>query len=109
MQLPDFLSQAPDGEIRLTGHRIGLSHLVDHYNEGESAEMLACRYPTIPLALVHKVLAFYLENQADVDAYVAASATTMDEAERNAQKLNWDVLSRRLGARPPSLPEAQVR
>jgi uncharacterized protein (DUF433 family) len=66
-------------------HRIGLYHLIQHYNEGESAEMLAWRYPTVPLALVHKVLAFYLENQSEVDAYVAASSATIDEERRGAQ------------------------
>lgn len=34
VQLPEFLTQAQDGEIRLTGHCIGLYHLVQHYNEG---------------------------------------------------------------------------
>jgi uncharacterized protein (DUF433 family) len=109
VQLPDFLIQARDGEIRLTGHRIGLYHLVQHYNEGESAEMLACRYPTLPLALVHKVLAFYLENHSDVDAYVAACSATMVEAERGARKLDWAILRRRLANPQPSAPEAQVR
>jgi hypothetical protein len=46
VQLPAFLTQLQDGDIRLTGHRIGLYHLVRHYNEGESAEMLAAPYPT---------------------------------------------------------------
>src|SRR6266403_373117 len=72
MTLPDFLVQAPDGEIRLNGHRIGLLHLVHYYNEGFSPEMLAGQYPTLPLALVHKVIAFYLENQAEVNDYVGS-------------------------------------
>jgi uncharacterized protein (DUF433 family) len=71
MNLPDFLVDSPDGEIRLTGHRIGLYHFVYHYNEGYSAEMIACQYPTLSLAHIHKVIAFYLENRAEVDAYVA--------------------------------------
>jgi uncharacterized protein (DUF433 family) len=71
MTLPDFLTQAPDGEIRLTGHRIGLFHLIHYYNEGYSPEMLVCQYPTVPLALVHKVIAWYLENQTEADRYLA--------------------------------------
>jgi uncharacterized protein (DUF433 family) len=59
MNLPDFMTQLPDGEIRVSGHRIGLYHLVQCYNEGESAEMTASRYPTLTLPLVHKALAFY--------------------------------------------------
>jgi uncharacterized protein (DUF433 family) len=71
MNLPEFLVDHPDGEIRLTGHRIGLYHVVFFYNEGYSPEMLVGQFPTLPLALVHKVIAFYLENQAVVDAYIA--------------------------------------
>ena len=71
MNLPEFLVDHPDGEIRLTGHRIGLYHVVFYYNEGYSPEMLVEQFPTLSLALVHKVIAFYLENQAEVDAYIA--------------------------------------
>src|SRR5277367_2708091 len=72
MILPDFLTQSPDGEICLTGHRIGLFHVIHYYNEGFGPEMLACQYPTVPLALIHKVIAWYLENQTDADRYLAA-------------------------------------
>ena len=71
MTLPDFLVDHPDGEIRLTEHRIGLFHIVRYYNEGYSPEMLIEQFPTLSLALIHKVIAFYLENRAEVDAYVA--------------------------------------
>jgi hypothetical protein len=50
MTLPDFL-QDTSGEIRLTGHRIGLFHLVHYYNEGSSAEMLLSQFSSLPLAL----------------------------------------------------------
>jgi uncharacterized protein (DUF433 family) len=71
MTLPDFLTCHEKGEIRLSGHRIDLFHLVSYYNDGYSAEMLLGQFPTLNLALIHKVIAFYLENKADVDAYVA--------------------------------------
>lgn len=77
MTLPDFLTQSADGEIRLANHRIGLYQLVQAYNEGESAEMLASRYPTLSLSLVHKTIAFYLDNQAEVDAYVGQCAEAL--------------------------------
>lgn len=71
MTLPDFLHEAKYGEILLTGHRIGLYHVVKFYNEGYSPEMLLGQFPTLPLALIHKVIAFYLENRREVDDYVA--------------------------------------
>jgi uncharacterized protein (DUF433 family) len=107
VQLPEFLTQSNDGEIRLTDHRVGLYHLVQHYNEGESAEMLAARYPTLPLALVHKVLAFYLDNQPDVDAYVAWCSAAAAE-QQGTQRLDVNSLRRRLAKGQPSAPEAHV-
>lgn len=102
MDLPDFLTEALDGEIRLTGHRIGLFHVVEHYNGGDSAEMLASRYTSLPLALVHKVIAFYLDNQGEVDAYVARCRTAMDQQRQGARSLDVDALRDRLAGRPTS-------
>lgn len=69
MTLRDFLTDT-DGWIHVTGHRIGLHDLVYHYNEGYAAEMLMGAFPTLPLATIHKVIAFYLENQDEVDELI---------------------------------------
>ena len=71
MNLPGFLTEAPFGEIRLTGHRIGLYHVVKGFNDGKSPEALAEQYPTLPLALIYAVIAFYVQNRVEVDEYVA--------------------------------------
>jgi uncharacterized protein (DUF433 family) len=71
MNLPDFLTQDADGYIHVTRHRIGLQDLVYYYNEGYSPEALLDAFPTLSLALVHKVVAFYLEDKLAVDAYMA--------------------------------------
>jgi uncharacterized protein (DUF433 family) len=100
MRLPEFLSQDSHGEITLTGHRIGLYHLVSYYNEGHSPEMLVCCYPTLPLSLVHKVLGFYLENRAEVDAYVAQCQSQLQQQrEANPRRLDVDTLRQRLDAK----------
>ena len=78
MQLPDFLFRPSPEVIRLTGHRIGLEHVVDYYNQGFSPEMLLDQFPSLPLALIHKVIAFYLENQAEADVYVAKCLAPSD-------------------------------
>lgn len=78
MTLPDFLTWDQSGEALLTGHRIGLYHVIRYYNEGYSPEMLVCQFPTLPLALIHKVIAYYLGNRADVDAYVSRCQEELD-------------------------------
>lgn len=96
MKLPDFLTQTPAGEVVLTGHRVGLFHLVHYYNEGYSPEMLVCQYPTLSLPLVHKVIAFYLENVSDVDAYVGNCRTELDQEAAQAKRLDLSKLRQRL-------------
>ena len=79
MILPDFLTRA-DGEIRVTGRRIGLYAVVCLYREGWTAEQIAEEFE-LDLDLVHKVLAFCLENQEDVDAYVDAYRAELERQE----------------------------
>src|SRR5438132_6628275 len=104
MTFPDFLIQDADGYIHLRGHRIGIQDVVHFYEEGYSPEMLFCEYPTLSLALIHKVIAFYLENQADVDAYLASAEEKIDAA-RSAVRVGpgMEQLRRRLA----SMPKAQ--
>jgi uncharacterized protein (DUF433 family) len=97
MILSDFLSQDATGEIRLTGHRIGLFHLVHYYNEGYSPEMLVCQFPTLPLSLVHKAIAFYLENPEEVDAYVHSCRDQLSQQRQaNSKRIDVAKLRQRL-------------
>jgi uncharacterized protein (DUF433 family) len=86
MTLPDFLRCDEYGEIFLAGHRITLYHLVKDYDDGCSAETLAAAYPTVTLALVHKVLGFYLENKAEVDNYVEKTRQEIDNQANAPQR-----------------------
>ncbi len=97
---PDYLTREPDGFIHLTDHRIGLVDIVTFYNEGYSAEMLINQFPTLRLALIHKLIAFYLENRQDVDAY-AAECEAASNASRAATPKGPDAdeLTGRLEAR----------
>lgn len=87
MNLPDFLTQEPDGFIHITGHRIGLTNIVHYYNEGYSVEMLLCQFPTLNLAILHKTVAFYLENREEVDAYVAQCEAELEKLRAAARKV----------------------
>ena len=78
-RLPPCLHWHPDGEIRLVGHRIGLYHFLYYYNQGFTAEMILCQFPTLELATIHKVIAFYLDHQAEVDRYVNDYQAELDD------------------------------
>ncbi len=81
MTLPDFLTEGSEGEIVLTGHRIGLYSVVRRAHEGLSAEQIADAYPSLPLDHVRKVIAFSLENKAEVDAYVEEYGKDLERQE----------------------------
>lgn len=53
-------------------------------NEGYSPEMLVGQFPTLSLAFVHKVIAFYLENQAEVDNHIAEHETGCERLRADA-------------------------
>lgn len=100
MSLPEFLTQDSDGYIHVTGHRIGLQDVVYYYNQGHSPEMLVEVFPTLSLAVIHKVLGYYLEHQAEVNAAVAANESEMEQ-QRAAAPRGPDAteLRRRLAAK----------
>ena len=100
MNLPPFLTMWPYDEIVLTGHRIGLYHVIVHHKEGLSAEQLHEQYPSLPLELIQHVLAFYRENQAEVDAYVAKVRKELDRIEAATPRIySLEELQRRYEAK----------
>ena len=78
LNLPAFLTQDADGEIRLTGHRIGLYTLIRAFQDGWSIERTADEYPSLSEDLVRQVLAFYQENRVEADAYAADYKAELD-------------------------------
>jgi uncharacterized protein (DUF433 family) len=83
--------------VRIKGHCIGLEHIVERYAEGFSAEQIAQEYPGVELKAIYAISAYYLHNQAAVDAYVARSDATA-EARRQEWAANMPEISRRVRA-----------
>jgi uncharacterized protein (DUF433 family) len=65
-----YLEAHASDDVRITGTRVGLEHLVWAYNDGFTAEELAMQYRTVTLEQVHAVLAYYLANRSAVDEYL---------------------------------------
>ena len=78
MTLPDFLCETSDGDVRVAGHRIRLIDIARCYNEGFSPEGIFDCYPTLSLALIHKCIAFCLENEPLVDKLLAEDAKALE-------------------------------
>ena len=76
--LPEFLTTDAFGYVQVSGSRIGLEILIRGYDHGDSPEMLALEYPSVSLANIHKVIAFYLDHRDDVDRYIAEDEAVME-------------------------------
>lgn len=91
----DFL--APD-DIRLKGSRMGIEVILyDYLYREQSAEEIADRYPTIPLDSIYATILYYLQNQPQVEAYLADWLAFGQEA-REAQRRNPPPVVLRLQA-----------
>jgi uncharacterized protein (DUF433 family) len=83
--LPEFISEDSKGWLHLTGHRIGITDIIPLYESGYSVEMLAGHFPTLSLALLHRTIAWYLENQAKIQEYVAREQILSHQRQKSSR------------------------
>ncbi len=69
------LHQDNDGSIRIGNTRVLLELVVHAFQRGESAESIVESFPTLRLDDVYAVLAYYLQYQDDVHAYIKVVET----------------------------------
>ena len=70
------------GTIRVSGTRVTLDTLIGFYRQGETPENLHEGFPTVPLADIYAVIAYYLSHQAELDAYLKQRAEEADRIRR---------------------------
>src|SRR5690242_11707261 len=83
--LPIPLRTDDHGTIRVGNTRIGLEIVITAFQDGASPEEIVQQLPSLDLGYVYAVLAFYLHNQAAVDAYMQDQRA---EAERVLEELD---------------------
>ncbi len=67
---PVPLTHDADGMLRVGHTRVTLQTVIWAFLEGATAEEIAYQYPTLNLADVYGVIAYYLHHQAEVSAYL---------------------------------------
>jgi len=68
--LPIPLRQEPSGTIRVGNTRIDLEIVLADWKNGLTPEQIAAGYPTLTLADVYAVLAYYLRHKKEVEEYL---------------------------------------
>jgi len=79
---PVPLTELDNGVLRVTGTRIPLELVVEHYRGGETPEQIVEAFDTLRLSDVYTLIGYYLENRAAVDEYVRQMEELGDEVER---------------------------
>ena len=59
-----------DGVIRVGGTRVTLDTLVAAFDAGATAEEIVQQYPSVALADVYSVIAYYLRHQPEMQTYL---------------------------------------
>lgn len=88
-----------DGNYYLAGTRISLDSIVQAFLRGESPETICQNFELLRLEEVYGAIAYYLANQADVDAYLARQSGKWAEGKRTARPLPADLRERLTRAR----------
>ena len=78
------LTSTEFGTIRVGDSRVSLDSVVHHYKLGASAEQIAESFPSLNLANIYAVIAYYLANRESVEVYLKQQET---EAEALQQQI----------------------
>lgn len=90
-----------DGVIRIGGTRVRLDTVIFAFSEGYTVEEIVSQYPSLKLADVYAVIAYYLNNRITIDEYVTerieATTTLRQEIEATPeyQQFRQRLLARR--------------
>ena len=91
------------GVLRVGKSRVTLDTVIAQFHEGASPEEIALRYPSLQLADLYSVIAYYLNHRRDLDAYLEERARQGDQNEREARaRPEVQMLRERLLARQPN-------
>lgn len=62
---------SPQGVALVRGTRVPIDTVITAFGQGDTPEEIAQNFPTISVADAYAVIAYYLQHQAVVDAYLA--------------------------------------
>ena len=80
------LVQDDSGGLRIRGTRVLLDDVVASFLSGATAEDIADQYPTVSLADVYALIAYYLRQRSAIDEYLKRRTAQADELQAEMEK-----------------------
>jgi uncharacterized protein (DUF433 family) len=88
-----------DGNYYVSGTRVSLDSLVHAFRRGESPETICQNFELLHLEEVYGAIAYYLANQADIDAYLLLQGEKWTEGKCSSEPLSANLRDRLTRAR----------
>jgi len=79
------LHQDEMGSVRIMGSRVTLDTLVAAFKKGNTAEQIQDSFPSLSLRQIYGAIAYYLDHQEDVEAYLEERQTEADAIRREIE------------------------
>ena len=100
LEAPPFRDDGT-GVLRVGNSRVLFELVVHAFQDGATAETIVQQYPTVTLADVYGVIAYYLRHRAEVESYLADRDRTAEEVRRRVEAGQKDLseIRARLAAR----------
>ncbi len=99
--IPVPLHMDDTGTVRVSRTRVTLDTIITAPHVGETPERIAAGFPSVPLSDIHAVIAWYLQHQPEVDAYLqkraeqGAAWRDLWEADPDSRAFRARVLARK--------------
>lgn len=100
---PVPLTADADGVVRISNTRVPLDTLISAFLEGATAEEIVHQYPSVELADVYAVIAYYLRQRPQIEKYLQQRHHQAEQVrQQNETRFAPDGIRARLLARRSS-------
>lgn len=88
------------GALRVGQTRVRLDSVLAAFNSGNCPEEILLKYPSLELAQIYSVIAYYLWHRAEIDAYLSErQAVAEQSAQEIAERFPNEGIRQRLSSR----------
>ena len=74
-----------DGVFRVGGTRVRMDTVITAYQHSGTPEQIHVKYPSLSLADIYAVLAYYLQHRTEIETYLTERRRLMQEAEQEIE------------------------
>jgi len=97
-----------NGGYYVAGTRISLDSVVYSFNEGQSPDAIQDDFPSLKRAQIYGAIAFYLDNQAEIDKYLEDTEREFEGCGIPMSESNpslWERIQKARAAASPARPD----